>query len=527
MIAKIILISLLSILQILSHCSTVNLEKELTIIPQPSNVEFNSGSFEINGDTRLLFFPEENEELKSIADWFSEFTHVQTQPGSNKNLDNTKNAIILVLEKAAMQVGSEGYSVEVKSNQIKIEAKEPAGIFYGLQTIRQLLPERIEKTNKKQINWKIPAVKILDEPRFIWRGLMLDCSRTFLAVDYIKKYIDLLAFYKMNVLHLHLTDDQGWRIEIKKHPQLTEICSKFHEKYPEEKGGFYSQRDMRDIIAYAKSRYITIVPEIEMPGHSSELFAAYPGLSCKSKRSEIYPFFSGPNITKDILCAGNDAVFSFLEDVLTEIIELFPSEYIHIGGDEAPKNRWETCSKCQARIKTQGLKNEHELQSYFIKRIEKFINSKGRKLIGWDEILEGGLAENAAVMSWRGIKGGIQAAQLGHPVVMSPKSHCYFDYTPEKISLEKTYSFDPVPTELNGDQAHLILGGQANMWTHIARTDSAIDRQIFPRLIALSEALWTEPAKKDFKNFHGRLVSHYSCLDKLGVQYGEEGVQRP
>ena len=325
------------------------------------------------------------------------------------------------------------------------------------------------------------------------------------------------------MLHLHLTDDQGWRIEIKKHPRLTEICSNFNKKYPDEKSGFYSQEEMRDIIAYAKSRYITIVPEIEMPGHSSEIFAAYPELSCNGKKSEIYPFFSGPNITKDILCAGNDDVFSLLEDVLTEVIELFPSEYIHIGGDEAPKDRWETCAKCQSRIKTQGLKDEHELQSYFIKRIEKFINAKRRKLIGWDEILEGGLAENAAVMSWRGVKGGIQAAQMGHAVVMSPTSHCYFDYTLETTPLEKTYSFDPVPKELSKDQAQLILGGQANMWTHIARTDSTIDQQIFPRLIALSEALWTEPVKKDFTDFHKRLALHYHRLDKLDVPYGSEG----
>ena len=511
------------ILLVLLHCSTVKIENELSIIPQPTKVEHKSGSFQINSNTKLLFFPKQNGELKSIAAWFSEITDLQIQSGSDINLNTVKNVIILTLNKNDKKLGSEGYSLVVKSNQIKIEANEPAGIFYGLQTIRQLLPEQLETTDKQQQNWNIPALKIFDKPRFGWRGLMLDCSRTFLSVDYIKKYIDLLALYKLNVLHLHLTDDQGWRIEIKKHPKLTEVCSNFDKKYPHEKSGFYSQQEMREIIAYAKSRYITIVPEIEMPGHSSELFAAYPEFSCRNKKTEIYPFFSGPNITKDILCAGNENVFRFLEDVLIEVMELFPSEYIHIGGDEAPKDRWETCPKCQARIKKQGLKDEHELQSYFIKRIEKFINANGRKLIGWDEILEGGLADNAAVMSWRGIKGGIQAAQMGHAVVMSPTSHCYFDYTPETTPLEKTYSFDPVPKELNENQVQLILGGQANMWTHIARTDSAIDRQIFPRLIALSEALWTEPAKKDFNNFHPRLVSHYRRLDRLGVSYGEEG----
>jgi len=394
------------------------------------------------------------------------------------------------------------YKLEIRKKGVTIRASEPSGWFYGLQTLEQLL--------EASGDGKIPLADIHDFATFGWRGLMLDCSRTFLPKEYILTMIDRLADIKMNVLHLHLTDDQGWRIEIRSHPELTAVCSSFDPKYPGEINGFYTQGDIRDMVAYAAKRQVTLVPEIEMPGHSSEIFAALPGLSCSGKKSEIFPYFKGPGVTEQILCAGNDSVFSLMEDVISEVIDLFPSEYIHIGGDEAPKTAWENCPKCQKRIKEEGLKDEAELQSYFIRRMEKFINSKGRKLIGWDEILEGGLAENAAVMSWRGIQGGIDAAVMGHPVVMSPTSHCYFDYSHETTPAEKVYQYQPVPDQLNTSEAKLILGAQANMWTHIARTPEAIDSQIFPRIYALAEVVWTHPATRDFSDLKKRIeiISH-------------------
>jgi hexosaminidase len=349
---------------------------------------------------------------------------------------------------------------------------------------------------------------------------MLDCSRTFLNKAYLFRYIDLLAMHKMNVLHLHLTDDQGWRIEIKKHPRLTEIGSRFASRYAGEKNGYYSQQDIREIVHYAALRHVTIVPEIEMPGHATALLAVYPELSCSGRRQDIFPFFQGPAVTRDILCAGNDAVFDVMKDVLAEVMELFPSQYIHVGGDEAPKDRWQACPKCRQRIKEEGLHNEDELQSYFMRRIGDFVRSKGRTLIGWDEILEGGLAPNAAVMSWRGTKGGYEAAILNHEVVMSPTTHCYFDYDVRQISLDKTYAFCPIPEGLPEEKTRFILGGQANMWTHIARTDSTIDQQIFPRLLALAEALWSKPEQKRFKDFYHRYKSYEQRLHLLGVAVG-------
>lgn len=468
----------------------INVIREITLIPKPQSVIVFKGDFPLSHAVTLKF-DQADIRLKEIADQINGFIRIHTLP------DKGRGSIELLIDDQS-DIKPSGYQLRVRRHKIRITAKDPSGLFYGVQSLKQLVPE--DGTGK------IPCLDIKDFPSFGWRGLMLDCSRTFLSKAYVLKYIDRLAAIKMNVLHLHLTDDQGWRIEIKKYPELTRVCSNFDPQYPGEVNGFYTHEDIRDIVAYASKNYITVVPEIEMPGHSTEIFAAYPELSCSGKKSVIFPYFKGPGVTEDILCAGNDSVFVFMENVLSEVVELFPSEYIHIGGDEAPKTAWKKCTRCQARITTEGLKDEAELQSYFIRRIEKFINSKGRKLIGWDEILEGGLAENAAVMSWRGVQGGIEAAGQGHSVVMSPTSHCYFDYSYETTPTEKVYSYKVVPGELNADQTKFILGAQANMWTHIARTETAIDSQLFPRLLALAEVLWTNPQVRDFADLEIRIA---------------------
>lgn len=483
------LILVLGILTLGCNRDKSTVQPEIDLLPRPQVVNLHPGDFTLAGDVRLKY-NQEDAGIKSIADQVDQLIKSADLP------DKGRGIIDLKLSEEA-DVRPSGYKLDIGKRKIILTAREPFGLFYGIQTLRQLIPA--------DGSGKIPRLEITDYPAFGWRGLMLDCSRTFLRKEYLLKYIDRLASIKMNVLHLHLTDDQGWRIEIKKYPGLTSVCSRFDPKYPGEINGFYTQDDIREIVYYAARKFITIVPEIEMPGHSTEIFAAYPQFSCSGNKSVIFPYFKGPGVTEDILCAGNDSVFRFLEDVLSEVIDLFPSEFIHIGGDEAPKARWEKCPKCQARIKAEGLKDEAELQSYFTRRIEKFINSKGRKLIGWDEILEGGLAENAAVMSWRGIQGGIEAAGMGHQVVMSPTSHCYFDYSYETTPTEKVYSYKPVPDQLAAGSIHYILGAQANMWTHIARTEQAIDEQIFPRLYALAEVLWTNPEIRDFEDFEKRL----------------------
>jgi len=386
-------------------------------------------------------------------------------------------------------------------------------------------------------------MQISDYPRFSWRGLHLDVSRHFHDKEFIKKYIDLLALFKMNTFHWHLVDDQGWRVEIKKYPRLTEIgawrvdhedlpWNSRPEQKPGEKatiGGFYKQDDIREIVAYAAQRFITIVPEIEMPAHVSSALAAYPEYSCRQVPISVPSGGIWP--CTNIYCAGNDSTFLFLQDVLTEVMDLFPSKIIHVGGDEAEKTEWKRCPRCQARIRDEKLKDENELQSYFIRRIDKFLTEKGRILIGWDEILEGGLAENATVMSWRGTEGGIDAARQGHNVVMTPVTHCYFDYYQsldkeieplafgEFTSLEKVYSFEPVPEVLTTDEAKHILGAQGNAWTEYMPASSHVEYMILPRAIALSEVAWSPATQKDYGWFLGRLENQLNLLHKKGYNY--------
>jgi len=444
---------------------------------------------------------------------------------------NTKQAYLSLISDGSLP--SEGYTLKVCRNKIEIRGNG-AGIFYGLQTLLQL----IEKNNKNELF--IRCCIISDYPRFSWRGMHLDVSRHFFPKEFIRKYIDFLASYKMNVFHWHLTDDQGWRIEIRKYPNLTQIGAfrngtlKGHagdgrETYDTIRyGGFYTQKDIREIVSYALERHITIVPEIEMPGHAMAVLASYPQFACKGGPFEVSKSWG---VFDDVLCPKEETV-SFIKDVLSEVMEMFPGKYIHIGGDECPRVRWHNCPACQALMKTRGLKNESELQSYFISRIDSFVTSKGRSIIGWDEILEGGLAPKAAIMSWRGPEGGIEAAKQHHYVVMSPGSYCYFDYyqgnpTGEPLAIggyttvEKVYSYDPVPAELKTEEKKYILGAQANVWTEYISTQEHAEYMVFPRICALSEILWLSPEKKDYKNFKGRLLEHFQMLDSLKINYSK------
>ena len=519
----------------------------VNIIPEPVSVEEQGGYFEISPSTKILV-PGDNDDIQDIAGMFAQrmatvsgFT-LPTEKIKDKRNDH---GIIFKLLPGADTLGDEGYLLKVKRKNVELSAYRPAGLFRGLQTIYQLLPPEVYGDKPvKNIKWRMPRVNIYDKPEYSWRGMHLDVSRHFFPKEFIKRYIDLIAMHKMNVFHWHLTDDNGWRIEIDKYPKLTEIAAWHVDRSdepwrevtppkPGEKatyGGFYTKDDIREIVQYAADRYITILPEIEMPGHTSEVLAAYPELSCTGGPFYVQPGSYWPNVA--IFCAGNDETFEFLENVLDEIIELFPGEYIHIGGDEATKTNWKHCKKCQKRIKDEGLKDENELQSWFVKKIEKYLISKGKRLIGWDEILEGGLAPEATVMSWRGFEGGIESARQGHDVVMSPTSHCYFDYyqanpdfEPEAIggftTLKKVYSFEPTPPVLNADEAKHILGGQGNVWTEFIATPEHAEYMSVPRMTALAEVLWTPKEKRNWPDFRKRLEEQFKRFDAMGVNYSK------
>jgi len=437
----------------------------------------------------------------------------------------------------------EEYHLTVAKKRITLAAGTAEGLFRGIQTLRQLFPPQIFGTKPVEgVKWLVPCVTVSDYPRFEWRGMHLDVSRHFFDKEFIKRYIDILAMHKMNVFHWHLVDDQGWRIEIKKYPKLTEVGAwrvdredkpwdSREPQQPGEKatyGGFYTQDEIREIVAYAAESHITVVPEIEMPAHVGSAMAAYPEYSCTGGPFTVPPGGVWP-IT-DIYCAGKDETFTFLEDILTEVMELFPSEYIHIGGDEADKTEWKRCPDCQARIRKEGLKNEHELQSYFVKRIERFLNSNGRKMIGWDEILQGGLAPEATVMSWQGFEGGITAARSGHEAVMTPVSHCYFNVyqgdpetEPESfrglLTLKKVYSFEPVPAELIPEESKMIIGAQGCLWTEYVTDGAKAEYMILPRLTALSEVVWTPAEKRNWESFNNRLPKMMERFDAAGFNF--------
>lgn len=527
----------------LASCNMQNrtfLDSDIQIIPKPAKLKITEGIFEFSENTKFVVSDEFQKEIsdalinkfQKAAGWSLEVIEKTPQ----------KNYIQFIVDES---FENEAYKLEVDSQKISITSKGNAGFIYGLESIRQLLPEAIESSEiVSNIEWIIPNMSIKDKPRFQYRGLMLDLSRHFFYTEYLKEVIDGLAMLKMNVLHLHLVDDQGWRIEIKKYPKLTEVgawrvdqedkhWNSRETSNPNEKGtygGFLTQDDLRELVAYAQLKNVEIIPEIEMPAHVSSAIAAYPELSCFNKRIGVPSGGVWP-IT-DIYCAGKENTFEFLENVLVEVMDIFPSKYIHIGGDEATKTNWNECLNCKKRMKNEGLKDVNELQSYFVKRMEKFINSKGKKLIGWDEILEGGLAPEATVMSWRGTKGGIEAAKQGHDVIMTPGTHCYFDhyqgpqneeplaiggYTP----LSKVYQFDPVVSTMTPDEAKHVLGGQANLWAEYIPTTEQSEYMIYPRLAAMAETLWSPKESRDWNDFSSRIETMFKRYDYLGINYAK------
>lgn len=506
------------------------------IIPYPQKLIQHSGKFIFNKNTTLNI-QTNNAEINTLVQEFS--NQIKTTSGiefkNGKNNSKKSNIISFTEDKS---IAFEGYKLKITPESVQISASSPNGFFYATQTLYQLLPASVYGNTKSDLkNWYVSCLEIEDAPRFSYRGLHLDVSRHFYPVEYIKKYIDAMAIHKLNRFHWHLTDDQGWRIEIKKYPLLTQIGSQraetlvghYYENMPQifdnkPYGGYYTQEEAREIVRYAASKYITVIPEIEMPGHALAALTAYPDFSCTKQKFEVATKWG---IFDDVFCP-RDTTFTFLENILSEIIDIFPSEYIHIGGDECPKTRWKACPDCQQRIKSLGLKDEHELQSYFIERIEQFINSKGRKVIGWDEILEGGLAPNATVMSWRGTEGGIAAAKSKHNAIMTPGQFCYFDkYQDDQeneptaigglLKVEDVYDYEPVPHELNADEAKYIIGAQANVWTEYIATSEHLESMIFPRLAAMAEVLWTKPENKNITRFSEILPTQFDRYNKLGI----------
>ena len=522
---------------------TIFTENDINIVPKPLEMKLNQGAFRFTKDTKLVAANDQTQVFEVLQNKFV------SAAGWNLGVVNTAPSSNFVQLSTDVSLPEEAYNLKVTENQVIIYASGHNGFLYGLETIRQLLPVAIESKNVvSNMNWDIPNVEIKDSPRFKWRGFMLDVSRHFFDKDYVMETIDQLAFLKMNTLHLHLVDDQGWRIEIKKYPKLTEVGGfrvdqedKPWNARPTPElgkettyGGFYTQEDIKEIVAYAESRGITVVPEIEMPAHVMSAIAAYPELSCFQK--PIMVPSGGVWPITDIYCPGKETTFEFLENVLLEVMELFPSRYIHVGGDEATKTNWEKCPDCKKRIQEEGLENVEELQSYFIRRMERFLSSKGRTLLGWDEILEGGLAPGATVMSWRGVKGGLEASEAGHDVVMTPNSHCYFDYYQGdqdaeplawggNLPLSKVYQFDPVVDGMSEEQAKHVLGGQANLWTEYVPTKAQAEYMTYPRLAALAEAVWSSKDNRNWDDFSNRVSSLFQRYGIMGVNYAKSAYQ--
>lgn len=511
------------------------------VIPLPQEIKITTGNFVLNDRTSIVY-PKDNKEMQQNANLLAEYIH-QMSGKKLKVTDEpvTSNAIILATGLNADN--AEAYQLKVTQDNVTITGTSEAGTFYGIQTLRKSLPI----TNKGDIS--LPAAEINDYPRFSYRGVHLDVSRHFFPADSVKHFIDMMALHNINRLHWHLTDDQGWRIEIKKRPELTTIGSKRSETVIGHNSGeydgipyngFYTQDEAKEIVKYAQERHITVIPEIDLPGHMQAALAAYPELGCTGGLYEVWKMWG---VSEDVLCAGNDKTLTFIEDVLNEIVDIFPSEYIHVGGDECPKVRWEKCPKCQARIKELGLKAdkghtaEQRLQSYIINYAEQFLNGKGRQIIGWEEILEGGLAPNATVMSWRGIEGGIEAVKHKHDAIMTPSSFLYFDYyqtmdtdnEPPAIGgyvpLEKVYSYEPVPQILTPEEAKHIVGVQANLWTEYIPTYSQVEYMELPRMAALSEIQWTMPKKKEYADFLKRLPGLIAVYDINQYNYAKHIFQ--
>lgn len=501
---------------------------ELSLIPRPAAVIPRDGAFALDESVALVASAEDADVRRTAAMLNRQLAERLGRPLQVYDTERT-GVRAIVLSRGDGEEGSsaESYRLEIGRDRVKMVAPQAAGLFYAGQTLAQLLPAQSGVAAGGRM--ELAGLSLSDAPRFGWRGLMLDCSRTFQSLPYLRRTIDRMALYKLNTLHLHLTDDQGWRLEVRRHPRLTEVGSRFAARFqqPEAYQGFYSQAEMRELIEYAAERHVTIVPEIEMPGHALAAVAVYPELSCSGGPFEIPPACEGEGSRPCVptqsrttpFCVGNDGTFQVLEEVLDEVAALFPSRYIHIGGDEVPKDVWLACPKCRRRMREEGLSTGEELQSYFIHRIERHVHALGKRLIGWDEILQGGLPPRATVMSWRGIEGGIAAASSGHDVVMCPTSHCYFDYDHQTTPLEKVYDFEPIPGELSPSTHHHLLGAQANFWSHIDRPEHRVDHQIYPRLLALAERVWSRPDVRDYAAFATRAKAHLPRLDALGIRY--------
>jgi hexosaminidase len=517
---------------------------EVAIVPRPVSVKPGAGHFTITRNTVIWTDAASAAVARQLAGYLEPATGFTLRVQSGGRVP--ARAISLRHDRTLTRLGTEGYLLDVRPTGVRVRAPQPAGLFYAVQTIRQLLPPEIFRDApsappSSPTSWTMPAVSIEDYPRFVWRGAHLDTGRHFMPKEFVKKYIDLLALHKLNTFHWHLTEDQGWRLEIKRYPKLTEVGAWRKETIVGRQsrdqsqwqfdhtphGGFYTQEDAREIVAYAKARFINVVPEIEMPGHAVAAIAAYPELGLSDPPTEVATHWG---VFSDILNAEPSTV-TFMQNVLSEVLEIFPSKYIHVGGDEANKAKWDADPRIQARIKELGLADSHELQSWFIKQMDTFLTSHGRRLIGWDEILEGGLAENAVVMSWRGTKGGIAAAQAGHDVVMAPTSNTYLDYYQAKdqtkepqaiggfLPLETVYAFEPVPAELEPQFTKHILGAQAQLWTEYIPGPKQAEYMAFPRLTALAEVVWTPKDGKDYADYLRRLPHDLERLRALDVNY--------
>lgn len=500
-----------------------------SIIPQPLNLTPKEGYFELNDETVIYF----DYNLQKEAEYFNNLL----KPATGFNLilkelskkDTITNCIVLRLINNVSQIGTEGYKLSVLTSKIEIESIKPNGIFYGIQTFRQLLPPEIESSQQVSIEWKIHCVEIQDHPRFSWRGFMLDEARHFFGKDIVKKVLDVMAFLKLNVFHWHLTDDQGWRVEIKKYPRLIEIGSKRKStrlsiKRRKSDGipyfGYYTQEDLKEIIEYAKKRHIKIIPEIDLPGHTTALLAAHPELSCTGGPFEVSVQFG---IFKDVLCIGKDTVFNFVEDLLREIINIFPSEIIHIGGDEVPTTRWENCENCQIRIKNESLNAESDLQVYFTEQIINYLNALGKRSIGWNEILSEKLDVNTICQYWLGdFKQVLEHLKHGRNFVMSKMDSVYLNYGYKRLPLSKTYNYEPIPDNLNKKYHKHILGIEACLWSELIMNSDELEYHTFPRLIAVSETGWTTKEKRDFKFFQIKVTQWLKRLHYHNINYARE-----
>ena len=510
-------ISIVAMLICMAICIDLHsAEANFDIIPRPQKVEATGGkAFNITPSTRIVYDSENRRNAQFLQQYIKEITGMEL---AITRQHKSKNAIML--SSKSSDGNGEGYTINVSHKCIAIEGNSTAGTFYGIQTLRKALPIGSADTVE------VPATIITDSPRFGYRGTELDVSRHFFPADSVKRFLDILALHNVNRFHWHLTDDQGWRVEIKSRPQLTRIGSYRNQTTGDGKShfGFYTQEQIRDIVAYAAERHITIIPEVDVPGHTYAALASYPELGCTGGPYKVLEQWGGGN--GDVLCAGNNATIKFLEDVFNEIADLFPSEYIHIGGDECPKGRWHECPKCQAKIKELGIiadekhSAEQKLQSYIMVSVENILARRGRKVIGWDEILEGGLGATATVHSWRGMEGAIEAVKQDHDAVLSPTSHCYFDYNPDVVTpINKVYSFSPIPESFSkADEAH-ILGVQANVWTEYIPTFQKVQEKTLPRLTALSEVQWSDEKAKDYESFKLRLEHMLRLFDRLGIKY--------